>query len=184
MAAFIVGEGNWLPIAMLAAVAASAVFYLRSPALTDRGRIMGMMNLLVGVLLAFMGIGHLLAVSVKAADGSLRGDPLLLMLIGAAIVTPAIFIIRVTGRLAADGGRRTAVRLHGWMAATLVLLGLINLPLAMPAALCIAYARHTRRATGIAIVSAYALVNAALLIGGLMFMLSGAQTFEEFSNMQ
>ena len=186
MAAFIVGEGNWLPLAMTCALIASAVVFLASRNTTpaQRGRIMAAMNTFVGVMLMVMGIGHTLAVTVKFMQGSLRGSPALLYLIGAAIVLPSFFIIRHTPRLLrgdADGG--IAVRLHAWLAATLVILGLINTPLAIPAVLTMAYARHSRRAAGVAIVAAFALVNAGLLIGGLMFMLSGAQTFEEFSNM-
>ena len=184
MAAFIVGEGNWLPMAMTAATIASALLYFTSTAASSRARIMGTMNLFVGVMLAFMGVGHFLAVTVKFLDGSLRGAPLMLYLIGAAIVAPSLFIVRHTGRLIAETDRGEAIRLHAWMAVTLIVLGLINTPLAIPALLSMAYAAHSRRATGIAIVSAFALVNAGLFIGGLMFMLSGAQTFEQFSNMR
>ena len=145
---------------------------------------MATMSLFVGVMLMVMGIGHMLAVSVKLMQGVLRGTPMLLYVIGVAIMLPSFFIIRQTPRLlsaADDGG--AAIKLHAWLAATLVVLGLINTPLAIPAVLTMAYARHSRRAAGVAIVAAFALVNAGLLIGGLMFMLSGAQTFEEFSTM-
>jgi hypothetical protein len=183
MAAFIAGEGNWLPMAMTAALLASALLYFRTTAVSNRSRIMATMNVFVGVMLAVMGVGHLLAVSVKLMDGTLRGSPLLLYAIGAAIVLPSVFIIRHTGHLLAGDDRGTALKLHGWLAATLVVLGLINTPLAIPAVLSMAYARHTRRVTGIAIVATFAMVNAGLLIGGLLFMLSGAQTFEEFRNL-
>jgi hypothetical protein len=182
-AAFIAGEGNWLPMAMTAAMISGALLYFRAAAVNHHARVMATMNLFVGVMLAFMGIGHVLAVTVKFMDGTLRGSPLLLYVIGAAIVLPSTLIVGHTGRLAADTYRAKAVKLHGWMAATLILLGLINTPLAIPALLSMAYAAHTRRATGVAIVSAFALVNAGLFIGGLMFLLSGAQTFEQFSNM-
>ena len=187
MAAFIVGEGNWLPLAMTAALIASAFLFLTSPApgSGQRGRIMAAMNLFVGMMLMVMGIGHTLAITVKLAQGTLRGSPLLLYVIGAAIMLPSFFIIRHTPRLlhATDVGTVT-MKLHGWLAATLLILGLINTPLAIPAVLSMAYAKHSRRATGVAIVSAFAVVNAGLLMGGLLFMFSGAQTFEEFQNMQ
>ena len=184
MAAFIVGEGNWLPMAMTAAMLSSAFLYFTSSPATSRARIMATMNMFVGVMLAFMGVGHFLAVTVKFIDGTLRGSPMLLYLIGAAIVAPSALIVRHTGRLIAGTDRGEAIKLHAWMAATLVVLGLINTPLAIPAVLSMAYAAHSRRAIGMAIVSAFALVNAGLFIGGVMFMLSGAQTFEQFSNMQ
>jgi hypothetical protein len=181
MAAFIAGEGNWLPMAMTAALLAGALVYFGAQAAGNRPRIMATMNVFVGVMLAFMGAGHLLAVGVKQLDGVLRGSPWLLYPIGIAIVLPSSLIIRHTRRLLADADRGAAMKLHGWLAATLLVLGLINTPLAVPALLSMAYARHSRRATGIAIVSAFALVNAGLLIGGLLFMLSGARTFEEFN---
>lgn len=187
MAAFIVGEGNWLPLAMTAALISSAFLFFtaRTATLNQRARTMATMSLFVGVMLMVMGIGHALAVTVKFTQGSLRGSPLLLYLIGVAIMLPSFFIIRHTPHLlrAADDGA-VAMKLHGWLAVTLVILGLINTPLAIPAFLSMAYARHSRRATGVAIVSLFALVTAGLLIGGLMFMLSGARTFEEFNNMR
>jgi hypothetical protein len=186
MAAFIVGEGNWLPLAMTAALIASAALFLtsRTSAASHRSRTMATMNLFVGVMLMVMGIGHTLAVTVKLAQQTLRGWPLLLYVIGAAIMLPSFFVIRHTSHLlrASDDGR-VAMKLHGWLAATLVILGLINTPLAIPAILSMAYARHSRRAIGVAIVTAFVLVNAGLLFGGLMFLFSGARTFEEFSNM-
>ena len=185
MAAFIVGEGNWLPMAMMAALLASAFVFLRAAAAsTGRARVMATMNVFVGVMLAVMGLGHLLAVTVKVFDGTLRGSPLLLYPIGIAIVVPAAFIIRHTRHLIAGDDRGGAVKLHGWLAVTLVVLGLVNIPLALPALLCMAYAHHSRRFTGLAIVSAFALINGGLLIGGVLFLLSGAQTFEEFNNMR
>ena len=184
MATLIVGEGNWLPMAMMAALLASTFVFLRAAASTRRARVMATMNVFVGVMLAVMGLGHLLAVTVKVFDGTLRGSPLLLYPIGIAIVVPAAFIIRHTRHLIAGDDRGGAVKLHGWLAVTLLVLGLVNIPLALPALLCMAYAHHSRRFTGLAIVSAFALINGGLLIGGVLFLLSGAQTFEEFNNMR
>ncbi len=62
------------------------------------------------------------------------------------------------------------------------MLGLINIPLAIPALLNIAYSKHSRARTGWSIVAvAFVLVNLGLFTGGMMFMLSG-RTFEEFSD--
>lgn len=77
--------------------------------------------------------------------------------------------------------RSAAAVANGWMAATLVVLGLINIPLAIPALLNVAYSRHSRAGTGSLIVAMFLLVNVALFAGGMMFLLSGARTFEEFS---
>lgn len=166
LAAFIIGEGNWLPIAMV--VAAVAGF-----ASLRQGRLAAM-NRFTGTTLLVMGIGHLLAVSVKLAQGTLNGNPALLYLIGIVIVVPASLLIR-----SANTGR--AGTWNGWMAAALIALGLINIPLAIPALLNIAYCRHKRPLTGQLVIGAWLLVNVGLFAGGMMFMLSGARTFEEFS---
>lgn len=168
LAAWIVGEGNWLPIAMIvAALCAGAVL--------KHGRLPAM-NLFVGVTLLVMGIGHVLAVTTKQLQGTLNGSPALLYLIGAVIIIPASLLARHF-----RGAK--AGTYNGWMAAALIVLGLINIPLAIPAVLNIAYGRHSRPRTGQFILGAWMLVVAGLFIGGLMFMLSGARTFEEFERM-
>jgi hypothetical protein len=180
MAAFVTGEGNWLPMAMTAALVAGAVLYFRPLPVSRRTRIMAAMNLYVGVMLAVMGVGHLMAVTAEFIMNRLEGSPLLLYAIGLAIVAPSLLIIRHTRALLRpgdDGG--TTVTLHAWLAATLVMLGLVNTPLALPVVLNIAYRLHRRRWTGFAIVAMAIIVNAGLLIGGVIFMASG-QTFEEF----
>ncbi len=132
------------------------------------------MNLFVGVMLLVMGIGHLLAVTTKLLQGTLNGSPALLYLIGVAIVLPSSLIVL-------NANRAQSAAFNGWMAATLVVLGLINIPLAIPALLNIAYSKHSRARTGLVITVAFVLVNLGLLTGGMLFMLSGARTFEEFS---
>lgn len=168
LAAFIVGEGNWLPVAMMVAAGCAAAFL-------KHGRLAAM-NLFVGVTLAVMGAGHVLAVSTKLMQGSLNGSTVVLYIIGAAILAPAWLLMRYA--------RSTeSAKYNFWMASALIVLGLINIPLAIPAFLNIAYARHSRPRTGQLIVGAWVLVVAGLFAGGMMFMLSGAATFEEFSRM-
>jgi len=173
LAAFVVGEGNWLPLAMAIALATVAVQWLRHSRFTTRNRIMEAMNLFVGVTLLVMGIGHLLAVTTKLQQGTLNGSPALLYLIGVAILIPSAFIV--------VNANHAPAAANVWMAATLVALGLINIPLAIPALLNFAYSRHSRARTGSIIVGLFVLVNVALFTGGLLFLLSGARTFEEFS---
>ena len=173
IAALIVGEGNWLPIAMALALATAGVQWMRHSRFAVRDRVMEAMNLFVGVTLLVMGIGHLLAVTVKLLQDTLNGSPALLYTIGVAIVVPAALIVF-------NANRARAAAFNGAMAATLVVLGLINIPLAIPALLNIAYRRHTRARTGVAIVVAFVLWNVGLFTLGLVFMLSGARTFEEF----
>lgn len=78
---------------------------------------------------------------------------------------------------------RTTTGLNAWLAVTLMALGLHNLPLAAPSLLNIGYRLHSRRATGMAIVSVAVVFNVALFIGALVFMASG-QSFEQFSGME
>lgn len=169
LAAFIVGEGNWLPVAMIAGAAGAA-------AMLKHGRLAAM-NSFTGVTLLVMGGGHLLAVSTKLMQGTLSGQAALLYAIGIAIVVPASLLVRHAH------GAQTA-KYNFWMAAVLIVLGLINIPLAIPAFLNIAYERQTRGRSGQLILAVWLLVNAGLFAGGTLFMLSGARTFEEFSAMQ
>ena len=173
LAALIVGEGNWLPIAMAMGLAAVIAVSVRGGHASARERTQQAMNVFVGVTLLVMGIGHLLAVTTKLLQGTLSGSPAVLYAIGVAIVTPAALIIR-------NANRAQAAACNGWMAVTLVVLGLINIPLAIPALLNLAYSRHSRGRTGAIIVVSFVLVNLGLLVGGMLFMLSGARTFEDF----
>lgn len=166
LAALIVGEGNWLPVAMIVGAVCAAGFL-------KHGRLAAM-NLFVGVMLVVMGTGHVLAVSTKLMQGTLNGSAVVLYFIGAAILGPAWLLIR-------HARSTESAKYNFWMAAVLVVLGLINIPLAIPAFLNIAYARHSRLRTGQLIIGAWALVVIGLFTGGMMFMLSGARTFEEFS---
>ena len=174
LAQFIVGEGNWLPVAMTIALATVIAVSVRGAHATARDRIQAAMNVFVGVTLLVMGIAHLLAVTTKLLQGTLNGSPALLYPIGVAIVIPSALIVF-------NANRAKAATFNGWMAAALVVLGLVNIPLAVPALLNIAYSKHSSARTGLVIVVAFVLVNLVLFTGGMLFMLSGARTFEEFS---
>jgi hypothetical protein len=182
VAAFIVGEGNWLPLAMGGAfVAIGGLFFAtKGSAIPQRQHILAVMNLFTGVMLLIMGFGHLLSVTVKLLQGTLRGSALLFYAIGVAIVLPAWFIVRHTRAILAAGDARTTVKLNAWMAITLAVLGIVNLPLAVPAFCNIGYSLHRRRWVGWTIVAVALVACIGLCIGGLIFMASG-QTFEEFS---
>ena len=184
LAAFIVGEGNWLPLAMgLAFISAGVLMTTTKDRLVPRRmRILAAMNLFTGMMLVIMGTGHLLAVTTKLLQGTLRGSPLLFYAIGTAIVVPAGTIVRHTRAiLTMSDVRRTTIQLNSWMAITLAVLGVVNLPLAVPALCNIGYSLHRRPWVGWLIVTVAVLACAGLFVGGLIFMASG-QTFEEFSS--
>ena len=183
LAAFIVGEGNWLPVAMGAASIGAGLLFLatKNTLIPQRQRILALMNLFTGAMLLIMGIGHLAAVTTKTLQETLRGSALLLYAIGLAIVIPASFIVRNTRGILATAEAGSTVKLNVWMAVTLAALGLINLPLAVPAFCNIAYSLHRRRWVGWTIVGIAVVACTGLFIGGLIFMASAAQTFEEFS---
>ena len=180
LAAFIIGEGNWLPIAMGAGFVAAGLLFSRTHILTQRTRVLAAMNLFTGAMLAVMGLGHLLAVTVKLMQGTLRGSPVFLSAIGIAIVAPALLLSWHTRSILAAGDARQTARLNAWMAVTLGVLGIVNLPLAVPAICNIGYSLHRRRWVGLTFAGVFLAATALLLIGGLVFMASG-QTFEEFS---
>lgn len=146
--------------------------------------LLAVMNLFVGVSLFTMSFGHILAVTTKLTIGSLHGSPLKFYAIGIALIVPSLLVVLHTRRILTphvDHGFRTIV-LNGWLAATLLVLGIHNLPLAAGAIINIGYHLHSRRVVGWALLSVAALLNVGLFIGALIFLMSG-QSFEEFSGM-
>ena len=186
IAAAIVSENKWLPVAMSTAAVSVAVSVARQrgSGLPTTRLVMAAMNLFAGVMLATMGVGHVLAVTTKLFLATLEGSPLVLYPIGVAVLAPSWLIIAHTRAILGnlDTGR-TTTSLNAWLAVTLMALGLHNLPLAAPSLLNIGYRLHSRRATGMAIVSVAVLFNVALFIVALVFMASG-QSFEQFSGME
>jgi hypothetical protein len=144
------------------------------------------MNLFFAVAIGAMAFGHVLAVSTKLALGTLRDGSLLgFYLIGVALAVPSFWLAihawRLPARAAADN-RRT-IALNAWLGATLLALGLHNLPLAAPALLDIAYLAHRRRAIGWVIAAAATLLQIGLLVASLGFAASG-KSFEELRGME
>jgi hypothetical protein len=184
---FIIDEGKWLPLSMGLACFCALVILLRhrkSP-IASRRLVMAVMNLFVGVTLLIMSFGHLLAVTTKLSLGSLQGSALKFYLIGIALIVPSLCVVLHTRRILApdvDHGSKTLM-LNGWLAATLIVLGIHNLPLAAGALINIGYQLNTRRFVGWAIVSVAMLLNLALFFGAMIFMLSG-QSFEDFSGIE
>ena len=178
----ILTESNWMPAAMALAFIAVAVRLRVDWRAVPAGlRILRALTLFYGVMIGIMASGHLIAVSIKAAQGTLQGSPWFLYTLGLSLAVPAWWLAAeaVRARLEDSRGLRRTVGLNGWLGLALMVIGPHNWPIAAPAVLNIAYRFQTHRAIGTAIVIVAGVGYAALFAGALMFMASG-QTFEEF----
>ncbi|HEX9580329.1 MAG TPA: hypothetical protein VF970_04410 [Gemmatimonadales bacterium] len=187
LVALIVDESKWLTASLgIALLAVATLLYRhRRSDLTARRRILAAMSLFFGVTIGTMAFGHLLAVTTKLVVGTLEGSLPAFYAIGMALAVPSWWLVLHSRTMLipeAVPDRRT-VALNAWLAITLAVLGLPNLPLAVPGVLNIAYHLHERRAVGWAIVSAAVVVNMGLFIGSLIFLASG-QSFEQFRGME
>lgn len=186
--ALIVDEGKWLTFSMTVALVAAGALCYRSDAesMPITVRILAAMNLMGGLIVGTMALGHLLAVSVKLAQGTLRdGSLLVFVAIGTSLLMPSVLVVRHTTEiLASERGRpRRTVALNGWLAGTLLVMGLHNLPLAALSLLTIAYRLHSGRLVGWAIVGIAAVVTTSLFAASLVFLASG-QSFEQFRGIE
>lgn len=180
----ILDESKWLTAAMLVSFVAVVALVVgrRATDASTRVTILRGMNLFFGCTIGVMSSGHLLAVSVKLAQGTLAGSPALLFPLGLVLTVPSWWLAFRAVRLA-DGDerwRRTTAALNVWLGLCLLALGLQNAPLAAPAALNVAYLFHSRRAVGWTILTVTVAAEVALFIGSLIFFASG-QSFEQFS---
>jgi hypothetical protein len=179
----VVNESNWLSVSMgLATLVVTMLLYAyRNTDLPVRRRVLAAMNLLFGVTIGTMAFGHLLAITVKLALGTLDGPIPLFYVIGAALAVPSWWLLFHTRAILASErpGQATLV-LNAWLAITLLSLGIHNLPLAAAGLLNIAYHMHSRPAVGWAIVGVAIVVTLGLFVGSLIFMASG-QSFEQFA---
>lgn len=171
----ILDESKWLFASLVVSAIAVAI---RMRGLRGRGAIAGAMSLFYGLVIALMGSGHLLAVSIKLGQGTLDGSPARLYPLGFALAVPAWWMVFA----AMTSSRRKLVGLNVWTGATLLVLGLHNAPLAAPAALNVAYLHHSRRPVGWLILAVAIALYLALLVGSLVFLASG-QSFEQFEGM-
>lgn len=185
--AFILAESKWLTLSLGLALVAVAILLYRNRHSTFPARrlILTAMTLFFGVTIGTMAFGHLVAVTVKLALGSLEDSVMAFYAIGIALAVPSWWLIYHTYDILATDtkhGKRTLI-LNAWLAITLLALGVHNLPLAAPAFLNIWYHLHSSRAVGWAIVSLAVVVNVGLFIGSLIFLVSG-QSFEQFRGME
>lgn len=182
---WILDESKWLALSMvLAGAVVLATFLRHSPRPSRRLAVVRAMNVFYGCTIGTMACGHLLAVTVEASRGTLEGSPALLYALGIALATPSWWLVLHAARLAGDDERtrRRTVAINLWLGATLIALGVHNAPLAVPAALNVAYRLHSRPVVGRALVTAIVAANLLLFVGSLVFFASG-QSFEQFSDM-
>ena len=186
LVAAIVNEGQWLAMSMGLAVLLVAILLYRHRR-TDmpaRRLVLAAMNLFAGITVGTMAFGHLLAVTTKLALGTLTGSLPVFYLIGGVLAVPSWSLILHTRHiLAGDRADQRALVLNAWLATTLLVLGLHNLPLAAPAILNVAYVLHARRAVGWALVCVAIAVNLGLFVGAIVFWASG-QSFERFRGIE
>jgi len=181
LAALVLDESKWLAFAMLLAALVVGARVLGRARQVPGSATLGAPSLFHALVIGTMGFGHLLAVTVKLAQGTLRGSPWVLLLLGLALLVPAALLGRQALRPSAEAAwRRRTAALNGCLALVLLALGLHNAPLAVPGLLNLAYLLQTRRGLGLALLGATWLANLALLAGALVFAASG-QSFEQFS---
>jgi hypothetical protein len=188
IAALIVDEGKWLTASLALAAAGMVVLALRTrgSGLPFCRRILAGMNLGAGITIGAMAFGHILAVATKLVLGTLReGSLLVFFAIGIVLLIPAAMVVGHTRGLLEGRyeGRPTTVVLNGWLAATLLALGLHNLPLAAPALLTIAYRVRPSGFAGVVLVGLTAAVYLGLFAASLVFLASG-QSFEQFRRLE
>ncbi len=179
---WILAEGRWLTVSMVLAGAMVAVLAARR---RSHGglRIPAGLDVFYGCMIGTMAFGHLLAVTVKAWQGTLAASLWLLYPLGLVLLGPSVVLALAAGRRepGSSGGLRIGLNLG--LLILLLGLGLHNWPLAFPAALNLAYRFSPRPAIARVVLSVAVLGYCALFLGGLVFLASG-QSFEQFSGIE
>ncbi len=181
----ILNESRWLFVAMLTSVLVVGGLRNRFRRESRRMDILWGMNLFFGIMIGVMSFGHLLAVTLKVALGTLETNLFFLYGMGLALAIPSWWLALGVGKYVQDESRYRGrlIALNAWLGLSLIALGLHNLPLAIPAGLNLAYQFHRRRKVGWTILLVAIAGNLALFIGSLVFFLSG-QSFEQFQGME
>ena len=186
MVALIVDESKWLTASFGVALLVVALMTIRNRSVVaGRHRAMAAMSLFFALTVGTMAFGHLLAVSVKLALGTLEGSTAKFYLIGVALAVPSWWLVAHAACLfrASAPHQPATLRLNAWVVGTLLLMGLHNLPLAAPGLINIAYLVPSRRAVAWVLVGLFVAINLALFAGSLVFLASG-QTFEQFRGIE
>ena len=134
----VLNEDLWFAPAALIALAAMAFLIrrYRSGGISKRTTLTCGLNLFYGLLIGIMGVGHLLAVSIKTAMGTLPAgtNRWFIFPLGLALAVPAWWLVACVKGLRDQRRtiRRLAIALNLWLGALLLPLGS---PLAAPAAI-------------------------------------------------
>jgi hypothetical protein len=180
LAALVVDEGKWLTLSMLVAAWVGWVQWRRpSRTAAPRARIEAALTLYFALTIAVMAFGHLAAVTVKLALGTLVGSRLAFYAIGGLLAVPSWWLTAHTLGTPPGGGDGTSRGLTVWTIVALLALGLHNLPLAAPGIVALAYRGHTRPLAGRILLGVALVAIVGLWVGSLVFMASG-QNFEQF----
>src|SRR5262245_57061287 len=174
VARLIIDESKWFSFSMLVAAAGVALMWLWPTRANRVGadRATPALNLFFALVVGTMAGGHLMAVTTKMLLGTLSAPAPRLYLIGIALALPSVSLATHVRRILRnpDTHQRRTMVLNGWVVATLVLLGPANLPLAVPGLLNVAYVHSPARRLRTVIASVAILTNAALFLGGLIFL--------------
>ncbi len=183
----VLDESKWLFASMLFAAILVVVLVARQAGerRSRRRLVLWAMNMFYGCLIGTMALGHLVAVTIKASQGTLSGSAWPLYLLGLGLAIPSWWLVSRAGRSPKDDGlgRTGAPVLNIWLGLSLLALGLHNWVLAAPAGLNVAYQYHTRRRVGWLIMAVATVGYLGLFIGSLVFLASG-QSFEQFSGLE
>jgi hypothetical protein len=183
----ILDESKWLTTSLVIALLSISIllYKYRNSKNNSRHRVIAAMNLFYGITIGTMAFGHLLAVTIKLMLGTLEGSVTLFYLIGGALAVPSWWLIFVSLDCftSIDYNKRLIIILNAWLSVTLLILGLHNLPLTLQAFFNIGYNMQARKETGWTIIALSVIVNLVLLVGSLIFFVSG-QSFEQFDGIE
>ena len=180
-------ESKWVAVSLGVALLSAIALLLRyrRSAVPIRRRMLAAMNLLFGVTIGTLALGHLAAVATKHALRTLDGPAPVFYAIGLALAVPSWWLVSHTRRVltSVDGPTRATLGLNAWLAITLLALGIHNLPLATPGLLNVGYQLCAHRALSWVVAILAVMTYVGLFSASLVFLASG-QSFEQFRGSQ
>jgi hypothetical protein len=162
----------WFPAALVIATAVTALQMARAAkrGVPRRLATLAALHTYYGFVIGVMGTGHLVAVTIRAVQGTLaQGVTWPLYPLGFALAIPAALMVASAARLpeAEPTHRRRLTVLDACLGLFLIAL-LTSAPLAIPAILNLLYLRSTRPAVDRAVVMTSALTYLAMFVASLV----------------